>query len=57
MASGCPDPMEIGMRHNQRASHATTAAAAMVLAVLTAAACGPMISADAPVVTYYYIPG
>ena len=49
--------MEIGMRHNRRASHATTAAAAIVLAVLTAAACGPTISADAPVVTYYYIPG
>jgi len=29
----------------------------MILAVLAAAACGPAISADAPVVTYYYIPG
>ena len=57
MAFGSPDSMEIGMRHNRRASHATTAAAAIVLAVLTAAACGPTISADAPVVTYYYIPG
>jgi len=33
------------------------AAAAFLAALLILAACGPAVSADAPVVTYYYIPG
>jgi hypothetical protein len=29
----------------------------MALAALFVLACGPSVSADAPVVTYYYVPG
>jgi len=39
-----------------RASFAALALAA-VLAVAGVGACIPAVSADAPVVTYYYIPG
>lgn len=29
----------------------------LVLSAVVAAGCGPSVRADAPVVTYYYIPG
>ena len=40
----------------ERSSFAALALAAL-FAVATAGACIPAVSADAPVVTYYYIPG